>query len=354
MSNAITLNFMSDNVWGMHPNILQAIQKTAQGTELAYGADKITENLRKTCQQLFEADVELIPLQSGTAANALGLSLCAGPINRILCHPEAHIWTSECGAVENLSGASLETIPSDDDKVSAADLDKLLQEQRLAMHCQIPSVVSLSQTTENGSVYSLDEIQEISHICRYHQVKLHVDGARLANAAASPMLAKYSLAELTWKAGIDILSFGFTKNGAMTAEAVIIFDPSLKQHVWYKTKRAGFVASKMRFVSAQIAAMLEDNLWRHLGKHANDLCQTLKQGLLKHDAITLASPSPANQLFVHMPQKLQQYLIEKGVLFYDWPALGKNAIRLICSSEMDLASVNQLIDLVDGYYEKAS
>ncbi len=344
---------MSDNVWGMHPNVLLALQNAAQGSDLAYGADTATENLREKCNELFELDVELIPVQSGTAANTLGLSLCASSINRILCHPEAHIWTSECGAVEHLSGATLETIPSEDDKICPNAIDKLLQEQRLAMHCQIPSVLSLSQTTETGSVYSLDEIQEISRICKHHQIKLHVDGARLANAAASSVLEKYSLAELTGKAGIDVLSFGFTKNGAMTAEAVIIFDPSLKQHIWNKTKRAGFVASKMRFVSTQIAAMLEDDLWRKLGKHANDLCQTLKQGLVKHDAISLASPSTTNQLFVHMPHELQQYLTQHGVLFYDWPSLGKNAVRLICSSEMQLEAVTQLIELVDNYFRKS-
>lgn len=350
MNKTASLNFMSDNIWGMHPNVLQALQQVAQGSDFPYGADATTENLRKKCNELFERDVELVPVQSGTAANALSLSLCAGSINRILCNPEAHIWTSECGAVENLSGATIETIPSPDDKIHPGDLEKLLQEQRMAMHCQIPSVLSLSQTTENGSVYSLEELHEISRICKYYQIKLHVDGARLANAAASPMLEKYSLAELTWKAGIDVLSFGFTKNGAMTAEAVIIFDPSLKQHVWYKTKRAGFVASKMRFVSAQISAMLENDLWRHLGKHANDLCQNLKQELLKHDAITLASTSMANQLFVHMPQELQKYLSDHNVLFHQWPSLGENAVRLICSSEMSHDAVDQLVHLVDQYF----
>lgn len=351
MSDIQKLNFMSDNVWGMHPKILQALQNVAQGAEPPYGNDPITENLRQQCNKLFERDVEIVPLQSGTAANALGLSLCAGVINRILCHEEAHIWTSECGAVELQSGATLAPLPGgDSDKVQPHILEQYLQSQSYAMHHQIASVLSIAQTTESGSIYSLEEIQTLSKICKKYNLKLHMDGARIANAAASDLFVNYSLAEMTWKAGVDVLSFGCTKNGAMTAEAVIIFDETLKEHIWHKVKRAGYVASKMRFVSVQIATMLEDDLWRKLGKHANDLAQNLKQGLLKHDALTLASPSTNNQLFIHMPQDLQRYLKEQNVLFYDWPPLGKDAVRLICSSEMAQETVDKLIALVDAYF----
>ncbi|MFV0430958.1 MAG: threonine aldolase family protein [Alphaproteobacteria bacterium] len=338
----VNKNFMSDNVWGVHPNVMAALNEAHAGADNAYGDDTYTQKLRNQMNILFEKQVTCLPVQSGTGANGLSLSLCAGAVNRILCHKEAHLWESECGAIENYTGgAALEFVAGEYGKVEPKALKRLLSRDSHGFHRQEPSVLSIAQTTEVGTVYTPDEIKSLSDICKEYGLYLHMDGARLANAAA--LYPQLCLSELTWKLGVDILSFGFTKNGAMGAEAVIVFDAALTKELHYRAKRAGLIASKMRFVSVQILAMLQDDLWRSLGKKANEQAKILYQGLTELSSVSEAIPFESNQLFINMKKELKEALQAQGFLFYDWPSLGENAYRLICSSEIDTAWVEEFV-----------
>lgn len=338
----ISKNFMSDNVWGVHPKVMQALSDCAQGADNAYGHDVYTHKLREEMNILFKKEVACLPIQSGTAANGLCLSLCAGPINRVLCHKEAHLWESECGAIENYTaGAALEFVKGENGKVDAQALEELLSREDHDFHRQLPSVLSIAQTTEVGTVYTPAEIKALSAVCKKYGLYLHMDGARLANAAV--LYPKLSLSELTWKLGVDVLSFGFTKNGAMGAEAVIVFDPKLSETLYFRAKRAGTIASKMRFVSAQILAMLKDNLWLELAKNANERAKTVYDGLIGLDMVSENIPFESNQLFINIDKSLRDKLRAQGFEFYNWHSLGADCCRLICSWETSQASADLLI-----------
>ncbi len=338
-------NFMSDNVWGIHPNILLALKNASMGADSPYGEDRITKAVRNQMDALFETKVTCLPLVSGTAANGLSLALCTSPVQRILCSQHAHLWESECGAIENYTnGASLEFVESMNGKITPSALKKLLSRPSHGFHRQEPAVLSIAQTTELGTVYTPSEISEISKICKKYQLYLHMDGARLANAVA--LYPNLSLSELTWKLGIDVLSFGFTKNGAMGAEAVIVFNDNIAPFIMQRAKRAGIITSKMRFVSAQIQAMLQGDLWRNLGKKANNSAQKLYDTLISLPQVTENIPFESNQIFVNLSKDFKESLKQKNILFYDWPYLGTDCVRFICSSEIDKESLNSAIQLI--------
>lgn len=338
----ISQNFMSDNIWGVHPNVMQALADCAQGADNAYGHDAYTYKLREEMNILFSKKVACLPIQSGTAANGLCLALCAGPINRVLCHKEAHLWESECGAIENYTGgAALEFVAGNNGKVDAKALEQLLSREDHDFHRQLPSVLSIAQTTEVGTVYQPDEVKALSDICKKYGLYLHMDGARLANAAV--LYPNLSISELTWKLGVDVLSFGFTKNGAMGAEAVIVFDPKLSQTLQFRAKRAGIIASKMRFVSVQILAMLQNNLWLELANMANIRAQTAYSGLIGLNMVSENIPFQSNQLFINIDKSLRDKLRAQGFEFYNWHSLGADCCRLICSWETSQASADLLV-----------
>ncbi len=336
------INFASDNVWGVHPHVMDALQKASKGADSPYGDDKITQAVQKQMNSLFEKEVAYLPLVSGTAANGLSLALCANPVQRILCSRHAHLWESECGAIENYTGgASLEFVEDSNGKVNADALKELLSRPSHGFHRQEPAVLSIAQTTEIGTVYTPDEIKALSRICKAHNLYLHMDGARLANAVA--LYPSLSLSELTWRLGVDILSFGFSKNGAMGAEAVIVFNENLSQFMMPRAKRAGIITSKMRFISAQIEAMLHDDLWRRLGEKANQSAQELYDALIALPPVMENVPFESNQIFVNLSPDFKEKLQQKGFLFHDWPSLGKDCVRIICSSEIDNNAIKTAI-----------
>ncbi len=341
---------MSDNVWGVHPKVMEALNKASLGADKPYGEDANTQALKKQMNEVFEKKVTCLPLTSGTAANGLSLALCARPVQRVLCTQHAHLWESECGAIENYTGgASLEFVKDNNGKIDSTALKKLLSRPSHGFHRQEPSVLSIAQTTEIGTVYTPDEIKELADICQSHNLYLHMDGARLANAAA--LYPEFSLSELTWKLGVDILSFGFTKNGAMGAESVIIFNDNISPLIMQYAKRAGIITSKMRFISVQIQAMLHDDLWRKLGENANHSAKTLYKTLLSLPQVTEAIPFESNQIFLNIPQKIQDELRKNDILFYDWPSLGKDCTRFICSSEISENLLNSTTNKIKKLFK---
>src|SRR5579872_3834132 len=267
-----SMNFASDNAYGALPEVWAAIQAADRGAALAYGNDALTKDLTARFAALFERDVAAFPVFTGTAANALSLACLTPPFGAVLCHRDSHIMTSECGAPEFYSGAKLIGLDGADGKLTPEGIADALEGLDGSVHSVQPRVVSVSQASELGTVYSRAEIAAISELVHARGLKLHMDGARFANAMAH---LGGSPAEATWKCGVDALSFGATKAGALAAEAVVFFDPALAGEFEYRRKRGGHLASKMRFVSAQLEAMLEKNLWLASAARANMLAARL-------------------------------------------------------------------------------
>lgn len=265
------LDFRSDNVGAVSPEILRALVETNAGTDASYGDDAVSERLDRRFTELFETPVKVFPVATGTAANALALAACARPYGGIYCHGDAHIETSEGGATEAFTGgAKLVTLPGGADfRLGAEELDQALAHAGHGLrHKPQPDAVSVTQATEAGTVYRLDELRAIGGVARRHGVKLHMDGARFANALAT---LGCTPADMTWKAGIDILSFGVTKNGGMIADAIVVFDPKLAEDLSYRLRRAGQTWSKMRFAAVQLLAYVEGDLYLRSARHANAL-----------------------------------------------------------------------------------
>jgi len=324
------MNFCSDNVAGMAPEILAALARANDGAASSYGADPFTAKVEAKLSEVFERRVWAFPVVTGTAANALALSVMTPPYGAVYCHPEAHVIVDECGAPEFYTGgAKLVPIPGEHGKLAAADVAEVLANGRAGdVHHVQPAAISLTQATECGTAYRADEVAAIGEIARRHKVRLHMDGARFANALrhmnASP-------AEITWKAGVEALSFGATKNGAMAAEAVVFFDEELAASFAFRRKRAGHLISKMRFVSAQLDAYLEGDLWLRLAQHANDQASALVNGLKTLAGVELLHPVEANEIFIRLPLPVVAGLRAAGFDFYDWPGAAPGTIRLVTS-----------------------
>jgi threonine aldolase len=321
------MNFSSDNVTGVCPEIAAAVNGANMGPAMPYGLDDATRNVETAIKQLFQCEADVFLLSTGTAANALGLSVLCPPYGSIYCHSKAHIEVDECGGPEFYTGgAKLALLPDRGGKIMADDLAKALKNQHGEVHHVKPAVVSLSQIGETGAVYSIDEIKAISNIAHKHGMRVHMDGARFANAVVA---LGCSAAEISCKAGVDILSFGASKNGAFAAEAVIIFTPGLAEDFAYRRKRGGHLFSKMRFLAAQFEAYLEDDLWLQSARHANNCMETIAQGLSAIKDVELIFPHNANMIFARMPNSMIVNLRAKGFAFYDWPDEGFSTIRLV-------------------------
>ena len=286
----------------------------------------------------------------GTAANALGLSLLAPPWGLIYCHEDAHVAADECGAPEFYTGgAKLAPLPGADGRIGAAQLRALLPGSQGVVHQVQPSAVSLSQATEAGTVYRPGDIAAIADAAHAHGLHLHMDGARFANALVFLGTAP---ADLTWRAGVDVLSFGASKNGALAAEAVIVFDRSLGADCGYRRKRGGHLLSKMRFVSAQLEAYLTDDLWLRLARHANDMAARLAAGLAAVPGVRLCHPVEANEVFVQMPEALIRALLAHGFQFYRWPGEQDTRLRLVTAFSTQPAEVTALLDAAMRYAQR--
>ncbi len=320
------MNFSSDNVTGVAPEIMAALAAANAGAAASYGADAITERLTRRFSEVFERDVAVFPVATGTAANALALSCLTPPWGVVYGHRDAHFQVDECGAPEFYAGgAKLRPLDGAHGKITAADLESAIMGRGVVHHAQ-PASVSVTQSTEAGTVYVVEEIEAIAEVCRRHKLALHVDGSRFANAAAA---LNRSPADLTWRAGVGALSFGATKNGAMAAEAVVFFDPKKAEEFAFRRKRGGHLFSKMRFLSAQLEAYLAGDLWLRNARHANRMAARLAEGLKALPGAELRHPVEANELFVELPDPVIRGLQADGFQFYRWDNEESVVIRLV-------------------------
>ena len=336
------VKFASDNVAGACPEVLEAIIKANDGDSTPYGNDQISTELQDKFSEIFEKEVIIFPTASGTAANALALSTMTPSFGNIYCHKLSHINVDECGAPEFYTGgAKLVTLKGDNGKITAEELNKSISGKGIVHHTQ-PSSVSITQLCETGEAYKLDEIKKISEIAHNQKLNMHMDGARFANALVS---LDCSPAEMTWKSGIDVLSFGATKNGCLAAEAIIFFKPELVGNLPFLMKRAGHLLSKMSFVSAQLEAYLSNEVWLKNAKHANAMGKKLSEGLDKHKDIKLAYPTDANEIFVKMPKQVIDQLNSAGYTINDdeWDG---NAVRLVTAWNTDSSDIDIFLNYI--------
>jgi threonine aldolase len=324
------IELRSDNSAGVAPEILAAIGAADVGSALAYGGDEVTAGLHEIVRELFEhPTAQVFPVTSGTAANALGISAATPPWGAVLCHPSAHIMTAEAGATSLLGGGAV--MQGVDGEHSLIDPDRLrarLDATRWGdPHESQPHVLSLTVPSDEGTLYDLDRIDELVGIARSRDLKVHVDGARLANALAA---RGWAPADLTWRAGVDVLSLWAIKNGALGADAIVAFDDAVAEELVYRTKRSGHVTSKLRFQSAQLAAYLSDDLWLRLATNANQRMAELSAELLSlaDHGVRLLERVDVNMAFVELPAAAADALPDAGVLCY---RMGPTSIRLVTS-----------------------
>ena len=327
------MNFASDNVYGVHPLIMQAmVEANTRLTDVSYCHDDGAREAEAALSKLFEKDVKAFFVMNGTGANSLALSTLSPPYGAIFCHEGSHINTDECSCPELFTGgAKLVTLAGADHKITPALLAERLKQFVHGEHGPKPSAFSITNATELGTVYTLAEISALTDLAKSHGLKCHMDGARFANALVS---LGCTAAEMTWKAGIDVLSFGGTKNGGMMLELVVFFDPVLADDFLYRRKRSGQLLSKGRYLSAQLLAYLKDGLWLTNANKANALAADLSRELLSIPTIRLAAPVQANEIFAILPTRLSEALLAGGAHFYDWPIAGpmKPASASYCPS----------------------
>ena len=338
-------NFSSDHVAPACDAILAAVNQANEGFVTSYGGDDLTAKLQSIASDLFERQVAIFPVTSGTAANALALSQIVPPYGAIYCFESAHIVTDEAGAPGFFSGgAQLIGFPAADGKIRPEQLSKAVAyAEDLGIHHAKPGALTLTQATEWGTVYGLTEIAAISNAARRHGLPVHMDGARFANALAH---LGCTPAEATWKCGVDVLSLGATKNGALGADAVVFFDPAMARDFERRRKRAGHLMSKLRFVSAQLLAYLKNGLWLANARHANAMALRLAQGLKTVPGAQLLHPVEANEVFVVLPEETVSSLERQGFDFYRWtvhqPRSGAT-IRLVTCFATVSADVDEFI-----------
>ena len=350
MTTPIRKNFSSDNVGPISPGILSAMIEANSGSVPSYGGDPWTARLTGLVRTVFEAPEALVfAVATGTAANALALSAMVPPFGAVYCDAVSHIQNDECGAPEfYMGGAKLLCLRSDTGRLSAAALRRNLEAGRsLGINRVLPTALSITQATEWGTLYPLDEIRDLTALAREVGLSVHMDGARFANAVVS---LGVSPADLTWRAGIDVLSLGATKNGAMAAEAVVFFKPALAHEFERRRKRAAHLWSKARYLSAQLIGYLEGGLWLENAACANRAAQRLAGGLRTLDGVTLLFPVQANELFVVLPDAMIARLRDAGYVFYDWvlpdgvvPAEGSAPIRLVTALDTTDADIDALL-----------
>lgn len=306
-------SFASDNNAGVHLRVMEAIAAANDGHVIAYGDDPYTARAIKRFQEEFGKDVEVFFVFGGTGANVLGLKAATQSHHAIICAETAHINVDECGAPEKFTGCKLLPVATSDGKVRPEQLPPLLHEVGFEHHVQ-PRVVSISQATEMGTVYTPGELKRLSKFAHEHEMLLHMDGARISNAAAS---LKVKLRTITRDAGVDILSFGGAKNGMMYGEAVVFFDKSLAKDFKYTRKQGTHLPSKMRFISAQFETLLSNELWRQNAQHANQMAQLLAQELQSIPQIELTQKVESNGVFARVPKKYIP-ILQKRYFFYVW------------------------------------
>src|SRR5499426_3106995 len=336
-------NFYSDNVSGAAPEILSALVAANAGDTAPYGGDPGSERLQARFGEVFETAVEVYPVGTGTAANGLCASIVAAPYGAIYLSDAAHLHGSECGGPEFWSGGNARTIPvpSANGKIAAAEFARMVDEAGARPATEVPPrAVSLTQGTEASTVYSLDEVREIAAAARARQLRVHMDGARLANAVAR---LGCSPAEATWKAGVDLLSFGATKNGALAAEAVVFFNRELAPTMRYRRRRGGHLFSKMRFLSVQLEAFIAGDLWLRNARHANAMARRVRDGLAAIPGVRFRSPTEINLVIVALPQPVWDGLVADGYSFSRRGAPAEGVVRIACAFDTTEEDVDALV-----------
>ncbi len=333
-------DFGSDNTAGMAPAALQALVEANGGYARAYGADDSTARAADLIRQRLDADAEVRFVFSGTAANAIALSMLAWPHEAVLAHHAAHVCTDETGAPGFFGhGVGLIGLPGFSGKIDPAALKAALDEPEVG-HRQPPAALSVTQSTEYGAVYTEDELRHLIEPVKLRGYGVHMDGARLANAAA----AGFELKEIA-RLGVDVLVFGGAKAGALCAEAIVMFDRSLARRIDNRLKQAGQTASKARFLAAPFVGLLESGAWETGAAHANLMAQRLAEGIATLSPFALAHPVEANTVFVRMPPQAHQRLNEQGWACYRFD---DGSVRFVCSWATTEAAVDELLEAIRG------
>ncbi|MFD1623504.1 threonine aldolase family protein [Azospirillum griseum] len=342
-------DFRSDNVAGAAPEVVSALAAASIGSASPYGADPLTARLTERLSAIFETAVAVYPVATGTAANALALSALVPPFGAVYCHDEAHILADECGAPEFFTGgARLIPLPGAHGKLTPESVARAIARAGVGVvHKVQPAALSLSQATEAGTVYTPAELDALVEAAHSNGVAVHMDGARFANAVARLGCAP---ADITWRAGVDVLTLGGTKGGCLAAEAVIFFNPAMAEDFGFARKRGGHLVSKSRFLSAQLDAWLTDDLWLRLARHANAMADRLAAGLCGRPGVVIEHPVEANELFVRLPEPALTALETAGFQFYRWD---DGLIRLVTAFDTPAAAVDAFVKIATDTLEKA-
>jgi threonine aldolase len=341
------VHFASDNTSGAHPAILQALVDANAGAQPSYGADAFTAEATGRLAEVFQTRLHAFPVLTGTAANSLCLATMTPPHGAVLCHAEAHVAVDECGAPELFTGgAKLIGLPGPAGKLTPDDVRARLGGFVRGDHDPLPSALSIAQATELGTVYTPDEVADLARVAHGGGMRLHVDGARVANALVR---LGCSPADLTWRAGVDALSFGGTKNGGLAIEVVVLFDDRLAEGFGRRRMKAAQLLSKGRFLGAQLAAYLDGDRWLDLARHANAMADRLAAGFAELEEARLPLPTEANEVFPAVSRRLHDHLVAAGATFHAWPSAvvptGEDEVlcRFVCGWTTTEAEVDALL-----------
>ncbi|MGC9374174.1 MAG: threonine aldolase family protein [Bacteroidales bacterium] len=332
--------FASDNNSGVHPDIMKAINEANEGHTIAYGDDPYTQRAKEKFYEHFGTDIDIYFVFIGTAANVLGLNAATQSWNSVICAETAHINEDECGAPEKFNGFKLLTVETPDGKLTVDLIQKHMKGFDFEHHSQ-PKIISVTQATELGTVYTPDEIKKLANFAHQHDMFLHMDGARIANAAVS---LNVGFKEITKDAGVDILSFGGTKNGMMYGEAIIFLNKKLGQNFKYIRKQGMQLASKMRFISAQFEQYLTNDLWFKSAEHANKMAKLLEDKVKEIPQIKITQKVQANGVFAIVPEKIINDL-KQEYFFYDWDK-SQNEVRWMCSFDTKEEDILTFVELI--------
>ncbi|MHB8057620.1 MAG: threonine aldolase family protein [Desulfuromonadaceae bacterium] len=341
--NATFNQFASDNYAGVCPEAMKAMQEANGGFVSSYGDDLWTERACQHLRQVFETDCQVFFVFNGTAANSLALASLCRSYHSVVCHELAHVETDECGAPEFFSnGTKLLHVNGPGGKLDLTEVERTIT-RRSDIHYPRPKVLSLTQVTEVGTVYTPGEILAASELAKRYGMRVHMDGARFANAVVSLDVAP---AEITWRAGVDVLCLGGAKNGMAIGEAVVFFDRELANEFDYRCKQAGQLASKMRFISAPWVGMLEGGAWLRNARHANTCAALLEKNLAVINGVRVMYPRQGNSVFVEMPETVAAILRAAGWNFYSF--IGSGGARFMCSWQTTELDVLQLVEAVQA------
>lgn len=332
--------FLSDNNSGVHPKILEAVYRCNSEHEPSYGDDKYTERAIELFREVFHSDVDVYFVTTGTAANIVGLSGLLRPFEGVVAPDTAHINVDECGALERFGGAKILYVPNKDGKICTNDIKGFLKSVGDEHQVQ-PRVISISQITETGAVYTIEEIKELADFAHENNMLLHMDGARIANGIVA---LNSSFKEMITDMGVDLLSFGGTKNGMMIGEAIVSFNKDISKNFKYIRKQGMQLVSKMRFISAQFIPYLEDEIWKENATKSNSMAQYLKEELLKLPDVNIINEGLGNMLFVQIPKTWNESLQQKFPVYI--VDENKNIIRLVTSFDTEKQDVDKFIDFV--------